>query len=82
MTLQTSMLVEGLGTPELVMIVLVLFLLVGLPAILIVVALLIFKRSKKKSDEGMKKCAFCAYSIPVEATVCRFCGRELPQWPE
>jgi len=26
-----------------------------------------------------KKCPFCAELVKPEATVCRFCGRELPQ---
>jgi len=30
----------------------------------------------------MKKCGSCAYSIPVEATVCKFCGREVDELRE
>ena len=56
----------------------VLLLTVGAPVIVIVAVVLFFNRSKK-SDAGMKKCAFCAYSIPMEAIVCRFCRREVVQ---
>jgi hypothetical protein len=70
------MLIGGLGTTEIIVILIVLLLVVGLPVVLIVALVLFFNR-RKKSDAGMKKCAFCAYTIPVEATVCRFCGREV-----
>jgi len=69
------MLIGGLGTPEIIIILIVL-LLIGLPVVLIVALVLFFNR-RKESNAGMKKCPFCAYSIPVEATVCRFCGREV-----
>lgn len=70
------MLIGGLGIPELIIILIVLVLLVGVP-IAVIVALVFFFNKRKNSTTGMKKCAFCAYSIPVEAVVCRFCGREL-----
>jgi RNA polymerase subunit RPABC4/transcription elongation factor Spt4 len=28
--------------------------------------------------EGMKKCPFCAELVKQEATICRYCNRELP----
>ena len=72
------MLIGGLGVTEIILILLALVVTVGLPVVLIV-ALVVFFNRRKKSNEGMKKCAFCASSIPVEATVCRFCGREVGQ---
>ena len=70
------MLIGGLGTPEIIIILVVFLLVVGLPVALIVALVLFFNR-RKESNVGMKKCPFCAYSIPEEATVCRFCGREV-----
>jgi hypothetical protein len=70
------MLVGGLGLPELIIILIVFLLTFGFPIVLIVALVLFFNR-RKKSDVGMKKCPFCAFSIPVEATVCRFCSREV-----
>jgi hypothetical protein len=32
-------------------------------------------------SEGMRKCPFCAEEVKSEATVCRFCSRELPPVP-
>jgi len=72
------MLIGGLGTTEIITILIVLLLTVGIP-IAVIVALILFFNRRKKSDADMKKCAFCANSIPVEAKVCRFCGRELAQ---
>lgn len=72
------MAVGGLGPTEIILILTVLLLFVGGPIVLIVALVLFFNRGKN-STAGMKKCAFCAYLIPVEATVCRFCGRELAQ---
>ena len=72
------MLIGALGTPEILVILIVLLLSVGLPVVLIV-ALVLFLNRRKNLNAPMKKCAFCAYSIPAEAKVCRFCGRELTQ---
>jgi len=70
------MLIGGLGAAEIIVILIVIMLFVGLPVVLIIGLVLLFNK-RQKSDTGMKKCAFCAYSIPFEATVCRFCGRDL-----
>ena len=70
------MLISGLGPTEIILILIVVLLFVGIPVVVIVALILFFNR-RKKSNAGMKKCAFCAYLIPVEATVCRFCGREV-----
>ena len=68
--------IRGLGTPEILVLVTVFLLVVGAPIMLIVALVLLFNR-RKNSNTGMKKCAFCGYSIQAEATDCRFCGREL-----
>ena len=70
--------IGGLGVTELIILVIVFLLVVGVPVGLTVALVLFFNR-RRNSNAGMKKCAFCAYSIPLEAMVCRFCGRELPQ---
>ena len=70
------MLIGGLGTPEIIIILIVFLMVVGGPVAIIVLVLFLVKRNKN-STVGMKKCAFCAYSIPIEAKVCRFCGREV-----
>lgn len=66
----------GVGLQEIIIIVLVLVVTFGVPLVVIVGLVIYFSRRKQK-NAGMKKCAFCAYAIPVEATVCRFCGRDV-----
>ena len=70
--------VGGLGLWEIIVVVTVFLLVFGVPVVAIV-ALILFLNRRKKSNPSMKKCAFCVYSIPVEATVCQFCGREVGQ---
>ena len=72
------MLIGGLGTPEIIILLIVVLIFVGVPVAIIALVLFLIKKSKN-SSAGMKKCTFCAYSIPVEAMVCQFCGRELAQ---
>lgn len=67
--------IGGLGLTEIIILLLVFGLGIGGPLLLIVALVLFFNR-RKKANAGMKKCAFCGYSIPVEATVCQFCSRE------
>ena len=70
------MLIGGLGLTELIIILIVLLLTVGGPIAIILLVIFLVKRNKN-SNERMKKCPFCAYSIPVEAKVCGVCNREL-----
>ena len=70
--------VGGLGTPEIIVVLIVILLVTAVPMAGIVALVLLLARSKN-SNAGMKKCAFCAMSIEAEARVCRFCGRELAQ---
>lgn len=64
------------GLWEIIILLGVFLLIVGVP-VAGIVALVMFFNRHKKSNAGMTKCAFCAYSIPVEATVCQSCGREV-----
>ena len=70
--------VGGLGLPEIIVLLIVLVLLIGGPVLLIVALVLFFNR-RKKSNAVIKKCVFCGYSIPIETTVCQFCGRKVGQ---
>jgi len=70
--------IGGLGGWEIIVLLAVLLLTVGIPLV-VIVAFVLFSTRGKNSSAGMKKCGFCAYSIRVEATVCEFCGRDLPQ---
>jgi hypothetical protein len=66
---------SSLGTPELILILIV----AAVPMVGIIALVLFLTRRSKNSNAGIKKCAFCAESIQAEARVCRFCGRELAQ---
>jgi hypothetical protein len=64
------------GISEIIFILLGFALTIGVP-IALVVFLVLYLNKQKKSNAGMKKCPFCAYEIPLEASVCRFCSRDL-----
>lgn len=66
------------GLWEIIILLGVFLLTIGVP-VAGIVALVMFFNRRKKSNAGMKKCAFCAYSIPVEAIACQYCGREVGQ---
>lgn len=68
--------VGGLGAVEILILLFVFLLVVGGPLAIIVLIILLINR-RKNANVPVKKCEFCGYSIPVEATLCQFCGREL-----
>ena len=65
------------GVVELFLIVVVFAITVAGP--LAVIGLVLYLGAKKKKTEAnTRKCPFCAYAIPTEATVCGVCRRDLP----
>lgn|GEM_PF-6137751 len=66
----------GIGLWETIVIAIVFLLIIGVP---IVGTLVLIRFLDKRKERRMKKCVFCAYSVPVEATICGFCRRELVQ---
>ena len=69
---------ESIGLLEIIVVLTVGVVMFGLPLLLIFLALYSGMK-RKNAAASTKKCPFCAYSIPIEATVCGVCGRDLPQ---
>ena len=69
---------ESIGLMEIIVVATVGVVMLGLPLLLIFLALN-SGRKRKNATANSKKCPFCAYSIPIEATVCGVCRRDLPQ---
>lgn len=65
----------GLGTTEIMFILMILFTVV--PAIIVLGIVRQVNRNNQQAKANLKQCPFCAEMIQRQAKVCRFCSRDL-----
>lgn len=70
--------IGGLGLTEIIVLLFFLLIIIGGP-LLLIVAFVLFSNRRKKANTGVKKCAFCGYSIQAGATTCQSCGKDVAQ---
>ena len=64
----------GLGTPELIVILIIIALPIAVVACVVAVVLARKKKERNQPDSAHKKCPDCAEVVLVDANVCRHCG--------